>query len=464
MLSRPRTAFVPLLPALAAASLCLCALSGCTTFQPADPTRARAQPPAFPLAADDWPARKTDGLEALCEFTPKAIYTLVSDGTPLDEKLPDYIRSAVDRPAARILYCGVRGPGLLRVFQSGRPTPARTSGTMRFVSYSTRTDLPKDPRITKYAERQVQELAARLKAETPGVKPADPAILAMLTEGTAVRIVEPTGKTPIRGTIVYMSGLGSIPYEQAIADELSARGWWLVRIATPRVWWYESKPWYIGSRADVPRVAQQLAGVLDDLVAEPAYAAQAALDYLAENRPEIPQSPLAIVGFSAGSLAAPAIVARTPDRFDAAVLIGAGANLLEISQKSDLTDGGIRLAWPDNQPRGEWRKELFRDYLEYSKLDPYHTAQFLRDKPVLTILANLDLTVPADNGWLLWDRLGRPDRYMHVGEHRTLFLTLHTQANRIADWLEHATDHPRHPPVAQSHDRTAPDTPPSRQQ
>lgn len=444
---RPVTAASVLLAALVAVAA---VLPGCTTFEPAAPSRAHTFAAPVSLADGDWPARKTDNLESLCAATPKAIYSLVSDGTPMGENLPENVRRAIGRPAARILYCGVRGPGLLRVFQSGRSGTERSAGTMRYVSYSTRTDLPTDPRLTKYAERQLQELTKRVKDLNAGVKPADAGVLAMLSEGTAIRLVEPSGKTPVRGTIVYMSGLGSIPYEQAIADELSARGWWLVRIATPRVWWYESKPWYIGSREDVPHIARQLAGVLDDLVAEPAYAAQAALDYLAESRPEIPQSPLAIVGFSAGSLAAPAIVARTPDRFDAAVLVGGGANLLEISQKSDLTDGGVRLAWPDDQPRGDWRSELFREYLACSKLDPYHTARFLRNKPVLTVLANFDLTVPAENGWLLWDRLGRPDKYTHVGEHRTMFLTLHSQANRIADWLEHATERSRRPPMAQS--------------
>jgi pimeloyl-ACP methyl ester carboxylesterase len=331
------------------------------------------------------------------------------------------------------------------------------TGSMRFVSHSTRTDLPTDPRLTKFAERQVKAIENRVK-DVKGLKPADADVLRMLSEGTAIRIVEPSGKTPIRGTIIYMSGLGSIPYEQPVADELSARGWWLIRVATPRVWWYESKPWYMGSREDVPRIAQELAGVLDDMVAEPAYAAQAALDYLAENRPEIPQSPINIVAFSAGALAAPAIVARIPDRINAAVLVGGGANLLEISQTSDLTTGGIRLAWPDDQPRGDWRKELFKDYLEYSHLDPYHTARFLRHKPVLTVSANLDLTVPAKNGWMLWDRLGHPDQYMHVGEHRTLFLTIHTQAKRIADWLEqHASDRAAAGPFVQTGPR-APST------
>jgi pimeloyl-ACP methyl ester carboxylesterase len=156
-----------------------------------------------------------------------------------------------------------------------------------------------------------------------------------------------------------------------------------------------------------------------------------------------------MVGCSAGSLAATAVVARMPESFDAAVLVGSGANLLEISQTSDLTDGGIHLAWPDNQPVGPWREELFHQYLTYSTLDPYHTARFLRNKPTLLVQANLDRTVPASNGWLLWDRLGRPDRYTHVGEHRTLFLTLKGQSRRVADWLDTQMENlSKHGPIA----------------
>jgi hypothetical protein len=435
----------------------LALLPGCTTYVAGQPRQADYLA-AAPLPDSDWPPRKTDQLEKLAAETPKQIFSLVSDGAgPIPDNVPPSIRRLAEEPAAKVIYTGIHGPGILRVFDYGKDSWRDASGTMRFVSYTPRTDLPSDPRLTRYAQRQINAWKRRLKDMNCCLKPADTEILQMLSEGTAIRIVEPKGTGPIRGTAIYMSGLGSLQFEQALVDELSERGWWLIRIATPRVWWYESKPWYIGSKDDVPRIAQQLAGVFDDLMAEPAYAAQAALEYIAEHRPEIPQSPLAIVACSAGSLAAPSVVARMPDRFDAAVLIGGGANLLEISQKSDLTDGGIRLSWPDDNPRGDWRKQLFHDYLEYSKLDPYHTARFLRSKPVLLVQANLDLTVPADNGWLLWNQLGKPDRYMHIGEHRTLFLTLHTQSIRIADWLDHAmATRPAHKPVAQGADAATP--------
>jgi len=428
-------------------------LAGCTTFQPREtPLTAGADTP-IPIPDDQWPARRTEKLAEIAASTPRIVGAVASNPSP-----PNSVPRPEPRdthPAIDLLYCGVHGPGILRVMEypehPGAPKSSAngsTNLTMRFVSYSKRKDLPSDPWRANWAERQYTYWLRRLselqiapgdrpeKVGPPEPKPADTGGVRLLNEGTAIHVIMPPDGTMARGTVVYMCGLGSARYEQPLMDELTRRGWVMVRIATPRVWWYDAKPWYIASREDVPRVAENLAAVMDDMVAEPAYAAQAALEYLAEHRPDIPQHPLVMFGCSCGALAAPAVVARNFERFDAAVLVGAGANLLQISQTSDLTDGGIHLAWPNNQPRGPWREALFAEYLKFAKLDPYNTARFLRNKPTLMVQANLDMTVPAHNGWLLWDRLGRPDRYEHIGEHRTLFLTLGGQSNRIADWMD----------------------------
>jgi hypothetical protein len=235
----------------------LVALGGCTTFVAGNPPEPDYLASA-PLPDSDWPPRKTDQLQRLAAETPRQIFSLVSDGNhrPLPDTIPPALRKLAERPAAKVVYTGIHGPGTLRVFDYGPDSHWRAlSGTMRFVSYTPRTDLPKDPRLTRYAERQINAWKRRLKDLNCGLKPADAEVLRMLSEGTAIRLIEPSGKVPVRGTIVYMSGLGSLQYEQGLVDELSARGYWLIRIATPRVWWYESKPWYIGSREDVPRIA-----------------------------------------------------------------------------------------------------------------------------------------------------------------------------------------------------------------
>lgn len=402
---------------------------GCSTYQAADPTRAGMAVEPVPAAA--WPERKTDDLAEIVANTPRTISRLTLDaGQPGDAIDPALLRRATE-PEARITYTGVHGQGIIREMR-GR----RIGSSIRFVSYTTLPNPPEDSRARRWVERSSQWWQQYLDEYAHGLKPTDPKVLAMLYEGTAIRLVPPPeGVTP-RGTILHMAGLGSMAYEQPLLDDLSKRGWYVLRIATPRVWWFDARVFPLNSREEVPAVAGQLARTIDDLVAESAYAAEGALDYVQKKHPEVPLSPLVMVGCSAGALAAPAVVARQPDRFAAAVFVGGGANLLQISQNSDLTDGGIQIKWPDGRVRSEWREELFRQYLEKSTLDPYHAARALVNKPVLMVHANLDSTVPADNGWLLWEALGRPERYTQVLGHRILFYTLSSQSGRIAEWVD----------------------------
>ncbi|MBY0311223.1 MAG: prolyl oligopeptidase family serine peptidase [Phycisphaerales bacterium] len=419
----------------------LATISGCTTFVPGDRDRLVNAAPAMDIV---WPTRRTSDLEDRDKNTKREIYTLVpeSDSVTLGPDLPEDVQRQASTPIARIAYTGVHGQGIIRQIEYVRGNQdwrARTFGTLRFMSYSEQSDRLIDPRMESFAQWTQRSLSRQLAGKNYGLKPNDPAVTAMLYEGTAIRVSPPPEdavKSPNAGTIVHMSGLGSIEWEQPLLDEFQRRGWWVIRISTPRVWWYEGKTWPIGSRDEAQEQGRKIAAMMDDLVAEMAYSAEGVIDYLAKNRSEIPQHPLVMVGCSAGALGAPAVVARLRDKFDAAILVGGGANLLQISQTSDLTDAGIKLAWKDNQPRSDWRNQLFASYLEHAQLDPYRTAPHLRDMPVLVVHAEFDLTVPAKNGWLLWDRLGRPDRITHFGEHRTMFFGLGTQSPRIADWLD----------------------------
>lgn len=388
----------------------------------------------YRVPPEDWPARDTAKLDEIVRETPRQITNLVLDGTvPRDEISPDLVRAA-ERPQARITYNKRFGVGIIRAirFRDQRPT-------LRFVSYSKLDDRPSDQRAPRFLERTRRWLERYLKENVPGVKPTDEKTLSLVYEGTQLRLREPEHRRPI-GLVVHMAGLGSMEYEQPVIDELLARGWAVLRIATPSVWWYESKPVVIKSADEIEPTAQRLARTLDDLVAEPAYAAEAALEYLAERRPDIPQKPLVMFGCSAGSLASPAVIARMPDKFSAAVLVGSGANLLKLSQMSDLTDGGIRLMWADGVGNASERARLYDTYLMDSHLDPYQTARTMTDKPVLMVQAALDSTVSASLGDLLWERLERPERWVFTGGHRLLFWRLGDQAKAIADWIDKATE------------------------
>jgi alpha-beta hydrolase superfamily lysophospholipase len=418
-------------------------LTGCNVYQHAE--RPRQPASMLAVAPNDWPPRSTDTLLAKAGPSPADITEFVLDGTrPANEVPPDY-RDRLTKPIGRVSYAGIHGMGILRVVEGRRDIssggaassePNRPSGSFRFVSYSPVQDRPRDTRFDGWLKRLSTATNNVLASRKLGIKANDPDVVSMLYEGTSIRLRPPTEGAAPRGLIIHMAGLGSTEYEQPLIDEFARRGWYVLRVATPRVWWFEEKKYDIPTRADVPVVARKLATHLDDLVAESAYAAEAAVDYLRTHRPDVPLHPMVMIGCSAGSLAAPAVVARMQSAFDGAVLVGAGANLLEISQKSDLTNSGIRLQWPDNLAKPAWRQQLFDEYLKQSKLDPYHTALALRDKPVLMVHANLDATVPADNGRLLWERLDRPDRYTHIFGHRLLFFTLPSQVDRIADWID----------------------------
>lgn len=420
-----------------------CALSGCASYTPAERDRFEVCAPVR-LPADAWPERKTDELQSIVDGTPRTITRLVLDGSRPESEVPDELLDLVREPEGTVTYTGVHGVGIIRVIEPGRGLPsqdwrAEQYRAIRFISYSTAKDRLSDTRHDRWSRWLGRAMNGYLRRRAvSGVRPNNHSTLAMLYEGTRLRLVPPPVGVKPAGLIVHTCGLGSMEWEQPVLDELTRRGWYILRINTPRVWWYEADPFVISSEQDIPIVAKRLAGVIDDLVAEPAYAAEAALDYLAKQHPEIPRHPLVVLGCSAGALVAPAVAARIADKCDAAVLVGGGANLLRVSQDSDLTDGGIHIKWPDDNAYPSWRARLYREYLAASKLDPYHTARTMIDKPALLLLANLDSTVSADCGHLLWERMDRPERYNFTLGHRMLFWSLGRQSTRIADWCEQA--------------------------
>lgn len=420
---------------LALFALALAPLHGCATFSPADPDRPTS-PAIERLPESAWPLRRADRLHEALASTPAEIFRLETDGTkPPDQIAPDLLRQT-QVPEARITLNQAYGVGLIRRIEAGPTSSSDWLRSTRFISFPDNPDLPRDDRIERF-DRWLRASSARQPgADGSGVRATDPALRKLLWEGVRLSLTEPS--SPPRGLIIHMAGLGSSEWEQPLLDELTERGWAILRVATPRVWWFSADPIRIASGTDIDPVARRLAGVLDDLVAEPAYAAEAALEYLAQTRPDLAQRPLVMLGCSAGALAAPAVVARIPDKFSAIVLIGGGANLLKISQTSDLTDGGIRLEFTGTTPRATLRKRLFDRYLEFSRLDPYHTVRAMIGTPVLLVRAELDSTVPAESGTLLNQRLAHPDQLTYTGGHRLLFWSLGRQSHRIADWIDNA--------------------------
>jgi predicted esterase len=192
--------------------------------------------------------------------------------------------------------------------------------------------------------------------------------------------------------------------------------------------------------SDVEPVAADIAARVDDVTAEHAYAAEAVLGYVHSRFPQLAAAPVAVIGFSAGALVAPAAAVLLEEEVDAVVLIGGGANYLAIGTRSEFSDGGLRLDCRGEPVPQPLMQALERAYLERTRLDPYVLAPHLRGQPVLLVRATHDAWVPADTGEALQQQLGDPDRLVHVGGHKTLFYFLPTQSTRIARWLERAVE------------------------
>lgn len=115
---------------------------------------------------------------------------------------------------------------------------------------------------------------------------------------------------------------------------------------------------------DIDAAARRIAAAVDQSIAEHAYAAAAAAEYISQIRPDWADLPVAVIGFSAGAFAAPAAAVRLGDRVCAVILVG-GADLFRISQTSTETNGGIRLAPRGERPDPRLVKRLDERYLAH---------------------------------------------------------------------------------------------------
>lgn len=441
-------------------------LSGCTSYTPAGtwwdrrtdteaalPRATGADLDPIPLAADAWPERTSEGIEEAVARGVGVIRRGELDGTRAEAEVDAGVLSRVREPLGEVTYVGRHGVGIVRAVRvpdRDRPTvPAAgeragagrvTEEMLRFVSFSKVADRPQDRRVRRYA----RWLSMSARANVPGVRMTDARVLASLYEGTGVRIIPPSEEArqahPHAGVLLHMPGLNSLQYEQPVLDTLSGRGWTIVRVSTPSLWWLQDTRIAVSDEGEIGPAAGRVARLVDDLLAEPAYAAEATLEYLDQTRPDLAGKPLVLLGMSAGALMMPTVAARISDRVSAMVLVGGGANLLDISQRSELTDGGLKLTLAPEMDRRKTLAALSAAYLEQSRLDPYHAAAAVRDVPTLLVLAGMDTIVPADSGRLLWERLGRPERYTFSMGHALMFWSLSSQTQRIVTWVDRVAD------------------------
>ena len=74
-----------------------------------------------------------------------------------------------------------------------------------------------------------------------------------------------------------------------------------------------------------------------------------------------------------------------------------------------------------------------------TRLDALRTAPLLSKTPVLQLHAEWDTIVPAPTGDVLWDALGRPERWAYRTGHLGLFVFwLPRERHRLVEWVEQA--------------------------
>jgi pimeloyl-ACP methyl ester carboxylesterase len=399
---------------LIASAVALVGASGCATYAPAAADRAFAAATAA-ATSSAWPVRELDKLEEIVEIAPEVLSVRVR----YDVAGPDgrIVKSPRRLPAGEKQNSLLCGRGIIRTYAAAGEKERFTSLGMCFFS-GVAGKAPAD------GKRKHNVVRSEPEERHPWV---------VNLRGTWMRLDMPTSGETARGLILHLTSFGGYQYEKPVLEELRARGWAVLWVDSSTVK-PETTKVEVDSE-DPSGAARRIAANIDDRVAEIAYAAEAGLDYIRKHRPEVPAGPVVVTGYSAGSLATPTVVALLGERVEAAVLVGSGCNLLEISQRSALTDGGLKLAW-SRSPTAEQRQRLNDEYLMATQLDPYWTAAALASKPVLMLHATLDRIIPADTGDLLYQRLGRPERLNFFLGHELLFFRLPAHADLIANWID----------------------------
>jgi pimeloyl-ACP methyl ester carboxylesterase len=417
-------------------------LPGCAFHSGAAEERAHGSIGAV-LAPDQWPARETSLLDDMVRLAPTSLTLAYPVSTVVNGKLVTDTRAT----PVSVVRTGVYGRGIVRQFDplaadpklapEERDLTEHLFGGLQFVSF------PADANAVRVASAvRNDENPARYRRfllRRLGIRAGRDETYYLMRQGTRMRAFEPLGGEP-RGVVLHLSSLAGFDYEKPVIDALCEDGWLVLQIdaSTAR---RPENPTRVDASADVAEPARDLARAIDNRVAEIAYAAEAGLDYLLDTRSDLADRPVMVAGYSAGALVGPAVATLLHDRIDGVVLVGGGANLLSIARRSSLTNGGISVRWehasgPENTPtEADWAR-LEDAYLTASRLDPYNTAPFLVDKPVLVLHGLFDDIVPADTGETLYERLGRPERYVYTLGHRGLFWRLPAQSGIIRRWLD----------------------------
>lgn len=258
---------------------------------------------------------------------------------------------------------------------------------------------------------------------------------------TSVGANLPPAQRRVRGLAVVMPGMfGTPPGVEQVVNSLRGQGWAVLRVLAHPSRFTERATFVIAADADLDAWGGVIAGVLGTRAAECAYAVEETIEQLLEDRPELRGLPRLAVGLSGGAMVLPTVVARNPDAYQGAVLVAGGGDFLGVVLDSNYTDwiDAVRVEFPaDLRPeaRAAVRRGLIRGYRARAPLDSLYTAAALRGKPTLMLHGSEDRAVPAALGDELWQRLGRPERWVYNTGHELLFMTLPWELPLVMNWI-----------------------------
>lgn len=256
-----------------------------------------------------------------------------------------------------------------------------------------------------------------------------------------------TGVLPLaeaRGIALVMPGLFGTP--DAVMDVMTRRlrqdRWYVLRLLSASSRFTETATYTFDTSKDTTAMAREMGVVLGNRAAECAYAVEAAFEHVLRERSALRTLPRVVVGGSAGAITLPTVVAREPEKYAAAVLIGGGADFWLINWRSNYRRGvdAIRLRWIKGEPTEADERKVDEAYLQAAALDSFHTAKALHNMPVLMIHGAVDRAVPAALGDLLWERLNRPERKVLQVGHEFLFASVAGELTEISEWMTAAVE------------------------
>jgi hypothetical protein len=265
-----------------------------------------------------------------------------------------------------------------------------------------------------------------------------------LIERTWFSYDDPIGEAPPKGLVLLMPGIFGEPRGviERLVESLRAHSWAVLRMNAQSSRFTETVILPIDTEHPASSIAT-INQTLTQRVAECAYAVQAATSWCERARPALAALPRQAIGMSGGAMTLPCVLARDPERYSGAIIIAGGAEFLSLTDRSVYKNmiHAIDFAW-SRDPTDAERRAISEAYLRAAPLDSYHTAAMLRAKRLLMIHGTLDMAVPATNGDLLWDRLGRPERWSIDGGHEQVFMWCSRHLPGIVDWVDGKNERP----------------------